>query len=129
MWLAWLKLFGIFAFNLTVLTGIIYWSTLKAETLAVFGMRFRNIHTFWAGFILCLLPVYAAINYCFYYAYWYGYKKVFPLQMWRVIETQWLASLLVTLLMTWLFFHELPTKNGVVAIFFLFGALVAIVWK
>lgn len=129
MWFGWLKLFGIFAANLTVLTGIIYFSTLKAETLTLFGVRFRNIHTFWVGFIVCLMPVYVVINWCFFYAYWYGYKKVFPLQMWRVIETQWLASLLVTLLMTWLFFHELPTKNAFVALIFLAGALVAILSK
>ena len=129
MLLSWLWLFIIFSFNLTVLTVLIYWSLEAAKTLTFLGIHFRNLWTFWFGIVLFFSPIYCLINYLFYYAYWYGYQKLFPGQMWRVVETQWLASLIVTLIVTWLYFGELPTKNALAALIFLAAALFTILWK
>lgn len=49
--------------------------------------------------------------------------------LWYVTELQWLASLIVTLIITWLYFGELPTRNALIAMFFLMGAILAIYWK
>ena len=129
MFLKWLWLFSVFAFNLTVLTVLVYWSLEAAKTLTFLGTHSRNIWTFWLRIVVYFSPIYCLVNYLFYYAYWYGYQKLFPGQMWKVIETSWLASLVVALIVTWLYMGQLPTKNALVALVFLAAALLAILWK
>jgi hypothetical protein len=127
--LGWLWLFLIFSFNIFVLTFVVYWSAANTDALTLLGMKFKNIWTFWLGYVLVCAPIYIFVNYLFSGAYWYGYKKVFPSEMWKVVETQWLASLVVTFFVTWLYLGELPTKNAIAASIFLAGALIAILWK
>jgi len=88
MLLSWLWLFAIFSFNLTVLTVLIYWSLEAAKTLTFLGTQSKNIWTFWFRIVLYFSPIYCLVNYLFYYAYRYGYQKLFPDQMWKVVETQ-----------------------------------------
>src|SRR3972149_10212944 len=128
MFLQWLWLFVVFSFNLAILTTIIYWSQDASRTLMVFGIKFRSVWTFWFGVVAVLSPVYCFVNYLFFYAYWFGYQKLFQGQMWWVVVTMWLASLVVTFLETWLYLGELPPGRAIIALFFLAGALITILW-
>ncbi len=91
--------------------------------------KYANIYVFWLGFAAAVLPLMYAVNYIFFYLYWYGYTVVFPGKAWRVQETVWFANILVMFFTSWLYLGELPDKNALAALVFLAGALIAILWK
>ncbi len=106
-----------------------FWQMTNASRLSLLGMQFSNMWTFWLAYTIFSLPVLLITQYFFFWFYWYGYNVLFPSHAWHVQATTWASSILVTFLMVWLYFGELPTKNVVIALVCLVGAFVAIVFK
>ena len=76
-----------------------------------------------------LLPALFVINLGFLYAYWYGYNVAFEEKAWPVQLIIWLQSVLVMFFAGWLYLGELPAKNMIVALVFILGAVIALIWK
>lgn len=122
-------LFIVFTIPNLFFTIVNFWQMTNAKNLTIFSIKFSNLWTFWLGLAFMLSPFLIVANYLFAYAFWYGYNVVFPGQAWRVQEVIWLSSILIMFFTGWLYLGELPTKNTVIALFFLLGAVAAIVWK
>jgi len=125
-WFWLLFLFGIMNALWLILS---FWQLKHANTLNLFGVQFKSLGTFLLGFCFLLSPVFMVGNFIYFYAYWYGYNEVFPNAVWRVQETLWLSSLLVMFFSSWLYLGELPTRQSMIALLFLVGALITILWK
>ena len=127
--LGWLWVFFLATLGHAIITLFNFWQLTNAEKLTLFGIKFSSLWTFWLAYCISLIPVFVFINFIFLYSYWYGYNVLFPGKAWRVQETYWFSSLVVMFFMAWLYLGELPTKNAVIALIFLVGALIAILWK
>jgi len=127
--LQWLWFFTLALVANAAILGVQFWQVKHAANLILFGYHFSSVWTFWLAFSAVMVVVYFPINYLFFYLYWYGYHVVFPGRAWHVQESVWLAALVVTFFVGWLYLGELPAKNAIVAVFFLACALIAIVWK
>lgn len=106
-----------------------FWQMKNAKDLVFLGHQFSNKWTFWLAYNAAFTPLSFVINYVIFYAWWYGYSVVFPGNAWKLQSFNWFVSILVMLLIAWLYLGELPTKNTVMAIVFLTAAFLAILWK
>lgn len=129
MWVKWLWFFCQAIFTQVVVNSVFFWQLKKAENLELFGHRFKTLPRFWLAYSACWLPLSFFFTIFVFYSWWYGFNVVFPGKIWQVQEIFWLASIVVMLFTAWFFFGELPTKNAVIALVFLAGALVAVLWK
>src|SRR3989338_1384860 len=124
-----LWVFVLFASGNIFFTITTFWQIKNAKNLTLLGIKFSSLWTFWLGYRIILLPAFFIINYIFTYAYWYGYNVAFEEKAWQVQLVIWLQSILTMFFIAWFYLGELPAKNIVIALFFLFAAIIAIIWK
>lgn len=105
-----------------------FWLLKHAKNLTLFGHRFANFETFWIVYIILLTPIWWFANYLFFSAYSNGYYTIFPNRAWSVQLVAWMTSIIIMLLTALLYLKELPTRNALIAIVCLAGALLAILF-
>jgi len=125
----WLQVFIPAFIATSIITFVNFWQITHAVNLSLFGIKFSSIWKFWLAYCALTAIVFYPANYLFAYAYWYGYNVVFPGKAWRVQEIFWFSGILAMFISSWLYLGELPTRNALIALAFLIGALLAIIWK
>lgn len=106
-----------------------FWQVKHADELRLFGQTYSGIYAFWAVYGLLQAVVFYPANYLFSAAYWYGYKFVFPGEMWLVALTSTLSSVFVLLVIIGWYFREIPAGNAAVVLIGVGIATAAIHWK
>lgn len=129
MFLKWLWIFCLASTLHCVVNVVVFWQIQNVSKLEFLGIKFPNVWFFWLAYGVILLPIFIPVGVINSYIYWYGYHNVFSGKVWPVQFTMWFSSIFIMFLSAWLYFGELPTKNMLVAVFFLVCALVAILWK
>lgn len=105
-----------------------FWLLKNAKNLMLFGYRFSSLETFWMAYVIALTPLWWVVNYLFLSAYGHGYYVIFPNRAWLVQIVVWAISLVFMFLTALFYLKELPTRNTLIAVFCLGGALCAILF-
>lgn len=129
MLIRWMITFFSFSFACILLTLTNYWQIDHASQKVLFGHKIGSIWSFWLGYGVLMIPFNLIVSYIFYSIYHYGYNHWFH-RVWIVQLTMWAASLSVVVIITWLWYGELPSKGTLVgAILLIAGALISAFWR
>jgi len=128
-----IRLFSIFSVCNLVFIFLNYWQIKNAKKFylplfSFLGVQPHSLWQFWFWYSIIVSFILVPVNYIFLYNFWYGYNQVFNEKVWRVQEIAWLANGVVMFFMAWFYMKELPTLNTLIVVFFLAGAIIAILW-
>lgn len=129
----WLLVFGGFSAGLLVLFYANFLHLKYAPAQEIFGIKFSSYWSFLAFFIFISSPIILGANYVFYTAYYYGHeiwREFFGEKLWVINLSNSAATFFALLVLTWLCFHELPSKGTLAGLMLSIAAvLISVFWK